>query len=365
MNSVVDISASPFALFESLLIAEGPKYTYIIAEAGVNHNGDMEMAKALIDAAAESGADAVKFQLFDPDALVAKDTPMATYQVENLGGEAPQTQHDLLASLALSFEDFRQLHRYTTDRGLQFLCTPFDEQAALFLHHELKLPLLKIPSGEVTNLPFLKMLGTLHTAMILSTGMSTLGEVKQAVEALRSSNPKLPVALLHCVSAYPAPDSAMNLTAMRTMKDAFPDCPVGFSDHSLGTHLAVAAAALGANIVEKHFTLDKTLPGPDHKASLSVEELKNMVAQIRSVDTALGDGIKQPQSVERDCIEKARKSLVLARDVPAGAVLAPEDVVVKRPGTGISPGLLEAVLGKTVQADLKQDTLLDWRVLAD
>jgi N,N'-diacetyllegionaminate synthase len=330
---------------------------FIIAEAGVNHNGSMDMAKALIDGAARAQADAVKFQLFDPEKLTSKVAPMAAYQQRNNEDAQVASQQDLLKSLALPPEAFRELQHYAQQQGIMFLCTPFDEDSALFLHHELKLPCLKISSGELTNLQFLEMLGDLNTPVILSTGMGTLEETLQAVNAVWKQN-KAPLGLLHCVSAYPAPIEAINLRAINTLAEAFPECVVGYSDHTLGVHIPVAAVALGARIIEKHFTLDKTLPGPDHQASLTVEELCDLVTQIRQVASALGDGVKRPQPCELDCINAARKSLVAANDLPAGHILTREDIAIKRPGSGISPSLLEQVLGLPIPAALAQDALL-------
>lgn len=334
------------------------KQTYIIAEAGVNHNGDLDMARALIDAAKAAQADAVKFQLFDPDRLTAHSAPLAAYQAQQADGQSEvRTQNDLLRQLALSTADFVTLQAYCRQVGIQFLCTPFDEDSARFLSTEMQLPLLKISSGEVTNLPFLRMLGRLNTPVILSTGMSTLAEVHAAVSAVWSAN-HAPLGLLHCVSAYPAPIEAVNLRAMQTLKEAFPDCAIGYSDHTLGLSVPLAAVALGAQIVEKHFTLDKTLPGPDHPASLDVAELHALVAGIRQVERALGDGLKQPHPVEQDCIQVARKSLVAARHLPARHVLGADDLVAKRPGTGVSPADLSWVLGKRLKQAIDQDTVL-------
>lgn len=330
---------------------------FIIAEAGVNHNGSMEMAKALIDGAAQAKVDAVKFQLFNPEKLTSKVAPMAAYQQRNNENAGVDSQQALLKSLALPDEAFRELQAYANQRGILFLCTPFDEESALFLHHELKLPALKISSGELTNIPFLEMLGDLNTPVMLSTGMGTLEEVRQAVDAVWKKN-RAPLGLFHCVSSYPAPTDAINLHAMATLREAFPECVIGYSDHTLGTHIPAAAVALGARIIEKHFTLDKTLPGPDHQASLTVEELGGMVRQIREVEAGLGDGVKRPQSCELDCINVARKSLVAARDLTAGHVLGREDIAIKRPGTGISPAMLGQVLGQALPAAVQADELL-------
>lgn len=331
----------------------GTSRTFIIAEAGVNHNGELSLAKKLIEGAKEAGADAVKFQLFDPEKLAATSTPLAKYQQN----ENANTQLELLKPLALPPEAFKELQRFCEQVGILFLCTPFDEDGARFLQQELQVPAFKISSGDVTNLPFLRLLSSLGIPVMLSTGMATLSEVAQAVDALRSRlHP--PLALLHCVSAYPAPAEAVNLNAVGTLKKAFPDCVIGYSDHSLGLHIPVAAVAKGARIVEKHFTLDQSLPGPDHRASLTIPELKTMVAAIREVENALGNGVKQPHPIEADCIRVARKSLVARHDLPAGHILTERDLLAKRPGTGLSPALLERVLGKPLRRALCRDELL-------
>jgi N,N'-diacetyllegionaminate synthase len=334
--------------------------TFIIAEAGVNHNGNLAMAKALIDGAAAAGADAVKFQMFDPTQLTSKETPLAAYQMKQEG--LNKSQRDLLSALSLSAQDFAQLQAYCKQAGILFLCTPFDNAAARYLALDLQVPMLKISSGELTNLPFLQMLGCLDTPIILSTGMGTLAEVQAAIESIRTVNSS-PLALLHCVSSYPAPVEAVNLRAMQTLKNAFPDCVIGYSDHTLGIHVSVAAVALGAQIVEKHFTLDPSLPGPDHQASLTVDELKQMVRAIREVEQALGDGIKRPHPVEEDCIRVARKSLVARQDLAMHHVLTSADLQAKRPGTGISPADLHHVVGKTLRQPLREDELLHYEML--
>ncbi|WP_303673629.1 N-acetylneuraminate synthase [Vampirovibrio chlorellavorus] len=349
-------SASPFS--------SKTQGTFIIAEAGVNHNGDLAMARALIDGAAQAGADAVKFQMFEPALLASAATPLAAYQEagEANGNRPLKTQIDLLEALALPKADFLALQAYAEQAGIQFLCTPFDDASAVFLHETMGLPLLKISSGELTNLPFLRFLGEMNTPLILSTGMATLAEVEAAVQAVwQKHRPSL--ALLHCVSAYPAAAETINLRAMRTLQKAFPDCAIGYSDHTLGIHIPVAAVALGAGIIEKHFTLDKTLPGPDHKASLSLEELTDMVRAIRETEAALGDGIKQPNPIEADCIRVARKSLVARHALPADHRLTLEDLMAKRPGTGISPADLHLVLGRRLKRAIAQDELLQPQML--
>jgi N,N'-diacetyllegionaminate synthase len=338
--------------------------TFIIAEAGVNHNGDLNLAKQLIQGAKSAGADAVKFQMFEPEKLASKATPLATYQADRQedGQSGSKTQVDLLKTLSLPREAFAELQAYCQQLDILFLCTPFDEGSAQALHTDLRVPTFKISSGEVTNLPFLRLLSRLNVPVMLSTGMATLDEVRQAVAALESVH-QPPLGLLHCVSSYPAPAEAVNLNAIQTLQATFPHCVIGYSDHTLGVHIPVAAVAKGARIIEKHFTLDKTLPGPDHKASLSVEELKAMVRAIRETEQALGDGIKQPHAVEADCIRVARKSLVARYDLPAEHLLTEQDLLAKRPGTGISPALLERIVGKRLPQKVHQDELLPLELL--
>ena len=334
--------------------------TLIIAEAGVNHNGDIKLAKALIEGAQKAGADAVKFQLFQPDKLASQSTPLAAYQAEN--NQKLKSQVYLLNELALSRESFADLQAYSQKLGLLFLCTPFDEENAAYLHHQLHLPALKISSGEVTNLPLLRYLSSLNTPVILSTGMATLSEVVEAVDALRSVH-QAPLSLLHCVSSYPAPCEAVNLRAMHTLQTHFPDCVIGYSDHTLGLEISVAAVALGARVIEKHFTLDKNLPGPDHQASLTVDELQQFVQAICNVENAMGDGQKKPHPIEQDCIRVARKSLVARYDLPKEHLLTEQDLMAKRPGTGISPALLQKIIGKRLTQAVEQDTLLQFEML--
>jgi N-acetylneuraminate synthase len=339
--------------------------TFIIAEAGVNHNGDLNLARQLIDGAFEAGADAVKFQLFEPSLLASQFAPLAVYQA--MASEKPAlSQLELLRGLALAPKDFIELQAYAQKVGILFLCTPFDEKSADFLHTELKLPCLKLGSGELTNLPYLSMLGRLNTPLILSTGMGTLAEIKTAVACVQEASllgADAPIALTHCVSAYPAPFNALNLHACQTMAQAFPNCVVGYSDHSPGIHASVAAVALGARIIEKHFTLDKTLPGPDHQASLTVEELKMMIQQIRDIEIALGDGNKAPQPIELDCLQVARKSLVAAHNLPVGHRLTAKDILIKRPGTGIPPAGLEKLIGLTLLQSIQEDALFPTELL--
>jgi N-acetylneuraminate synthase/N,N'-diacetyllegionaminate synthase len=313
----------------------------VIAEAGVNHNGDLALAHRLVDIAAEAGADAVKFQTFRTDRLVTADAPKAAYQEVATGGD--ESQRDMLRRLELSAEAHGELAAHCARRDLLFLSTPFEEESADFLER-LGVPAFKVPSGELTNLPFLRHLATKGRPLIVSTGMATLEEVGAAVDAVRNAGAP-PLALLHCVSAYPAVAADSNLRAMDTLARTF-GVPVGWSDHTLGIEVALAAVALGAAILEKHFTLDRTLPGPDHRASLEPGELAALVTQVRRVESALGDGRKVPTAAETDTARVARKSLVAARDLAPGTRLGPDDVAVRRPGTGISPAHLDQVLGR-------------------
>ena len=327
----------------------GPGYPcFLIAEAGVNHNGSVETALELVDAAVRAGADAVKFQTFNADRLVSREAPMAADQVRNMG--RPGSQHDMLRGLELSEEAHRNVMAHCEERGIVFLSSPFDEESADFLM-ELGVPAFKLPSGEITNLPFLAHVAGFGKPMVVSTGMADLAEVEAAVRVIGDAENRQLV-LLHCVSAYPADPADVNLRAMCTMAEAF-GAPVGYSDHTLGIEIALAAAALGACVIEKHFTLDKTLPGPDHAASLEPEELASLVEGVRRVEASLGDGSKRPAASEADTTMAARKSLFVARDLPAGSVLTADAVSIKRPGTGLQPALLERLVGRTLRKAVK------------
>jgi len=328
---------------------------YIIAEAGVNHNGDISIAKKLIDAAKESGADAVKFQTFKTEEIVCKNTKKAQYQIENTGKTG--SQYDLIKSLELEENDFIELKRYSVDKGITFLSTPFDQQSADLLD-EINVPLFKIPSGEITNIPLLEHIGKKHKPVILSTGMSTLGDIEDAISALNSSGTEN-ITLLHCTSSYPAPFSSVNLSAMATLRYAF-RLPIGYSDHTEGITIPIAAAALGAAVIEKHFTLDKKQPGPDHKTSLEPDELKAMVEAIRNVEISMGNGIKKPDDTEKENVLVVRKSLVAKRDIMKNSVLSEDDVTVKRPGSGIPPKYYPEIIGKKTKAEIKKDELIKW-----
>ena len=333
---------------------------FVVAEAGVNHNGDPALARRLVDAAAKSGADAVKFQTFRVDALLTRAAPKAGYQVETTG--AGESQRDMLARLELATDVLTELKERAATRGIIFFSAPFDEESADVLDR-LGVALFKVPSGEITNLPLLRHLASKGRPIVLSTGMSSLDEVDQAVAAIRAAgNP--PLAVLHCLSAYPAPAAEVNLRAMDALAARY-GCPVGFSDHTLGIEIAVAAVARGAAIIEKHLTLDKTLPGPDHRASLDPVEFAAMVRAIRAVESALGDGTKRPMPSELDTRRVARKSLVAARPLRAGARLGAGDVLIKRPGTGISPADLDKAIGRALARDIAADEVIGWEALAE
>src|SRR6185503_9867857 len=326
---------------------------FMIAEAGVNHNGDLKLARALIDVAVEAGADAVKFQTFQADRLATPDAPKAEYQLQTTGNA--ESQFEMLRRLELSEDAHRELQAYCHERGIIFLSTPFDEEAVDLLD-ELGVPGFKISSGDLTNSPLLEHVAGKGKPVILSTGMSELSELIEAVSVLNTAGCENPV-LLHCVSNYPADPVEINLRAMQTMRSAF-DVPVGFSDHTEGIDVAVAAVALGACVIEKHFTLDRTLPGPDHRASLEPAELHQLVQSIRRIESALGTGRKAPAASEVEIAKVARRSLFAGTDIAAGATLKREMVIVRRPGTGISPSQLNTLLGRRTVRKIASGTLL-------
>ncbi len=333
---------------------------FIIAEAGVNHNGSFESAIELADVAKKAGADAVKYQTFKAESLTSKHAKKAEYQSVTTG--SGESQQDMLRRLELSYDQFSQLKDYCDSIGIEFMSTPFDEASADFLH-SIGMKRFKIPSGEATNPLLIQRVAGFGKPMILSTGMCNLGEVEQAIQWVRKTGSDADLWILHCVSAYPADPSTMNLRAMATISQAF-DVPTGFSDHSMGIHVSIAAAALGACCIEKHFTLDKYLPGPDHQASLEPQELATMIASIRDVESSLGDGVKRMMPNEENTAAVARKSWILGRDMRAGEAISATDLVLKRPGTGIPGARLEEILGRTLRADAEADTMLDWSMLA-
>jgi len=327
---------------------------YIIAEAGVNHNGDVNIAIKLIAAAKQAGADAIKFQTFQAEDLVTPDAPKATYQAEQTGSD--ETQFEMLQKLELDQATHHQLMAECERQGIEFLSTPFDLESARFLV-EAGMSRIKIPSGELTNLPFIKSLAAMGPPLIVSTGMATLTEVEAAVAAIRSVAPDRPVTLLQCTSNYPAAPADANLRAMVTMREAC-NTPVGYSDHVPDNTVAFAAVALGAQLVEKHLTLDCDMEGPDHAASIEPESFEALVRGIRTVESALGSGIKEPAASEHNTATVARRSIVAARQLSAGTVLAEEDLAFRRPGTGLPPSAIQQVLGRTLLRDLPPKTLL-------
>ncbi|MFQ5809861.1 MAG: N-acetylneuraminate synthase [Armatimonadota bacterium] len=331
---------------------------YVVAEAGVNHNGDIEMAKKMIAAAADAGADAVKFQTWRTEAIISRDAPKAEYQKSDAGDH--ETMFEMEKALELPPEAFAELKRDTEDAGLIFLSSPFDEPSVDVLA-ELDVAAFKVPSGELTNLSLLRHIARKGRPMIISTGMTTLGEVESAVEAVTSEQNEQ-IVLLHCTSCYPTALSDCNLRAMPTLRVAF-GRPVGYSDHTEGVTAAVAAVALGACMIEKHFTLDKALPGPDHKASLEPDELGDLVRSIRDCETALGSASKGPTAAEADVKAAARKSIVAARAIPAGTRITADMLALKRPGTGLKPDALELVIGQVAAQDIAEDALLEWGML--
>ena len=328
---------------------------FVIAEAGVNHNGDVELAKRLVDVATEAGADAVKFQTFKAERVVSATAPKAEYQLQTT--DAAESQLDMLRRLELSPEAHRELQAYCQERGVLFMSTPFDEESADLLD-ELGVPVFKIGSGEITNCPFLEYVARKGKPIILSTGMSYLSEVDEAVRVIHDAGCDQLV-LLHCVSNYPADPADANLRAMQTMATAF-QVPVGFSDHTPGIEVALAAVALGACVIEKHFTLDKDLPGPDHRASLEPHGLQALVTGIRTVELALGSGAKRPAQSEADNRLIVRRSLAAAFDIPEGAVLRSDMLRALRPASGISPALVEHVVGRRVRRSLMSGQLITW-----
>jgi len=333
-----------------------PKHTFIIAEAGVNHNGRLDYAMDLIDIAVTAKADAVKFQTFKASKLVTPYAPKAAYQLNFT--PRYESQFDMLRKLELSEKDYKNLFNYCKRKKITFMSTPFDEESAYFLH-SLGMEIFKIPSGEITNFPFIKYITTLHKPLIISTGMSHMQEVKAVVKLLKNDTY---YALLHCVSNYPADAKDVNLRAMASLAKVF-TVPVGFSDHTLGIEISLAAVAMGAKIIEKHFTLDLNLKGPDHQASLKPNELQSLIKGIRNIERALGDGKKVGSLSEQKMISIARKSLVAACDIPIGIKLSEKLIACKRPGTGLSPTIIQKVLGKKTKQPIKKDKQIQWGML--
>ncbi len=332
---------------------------FIVAEAGVNHNGSLDLARRMVDTAVKAGAHSVKFQTFNAERLVAPSAPKAEYQKRTTA--AAESQLEMLRRLELSPKAHRDLMAYCRAQGILFMSTPFDEESADFLD-DLGVVVFKIPSGEITNLPFLAHVARKGKPMIVSTGMAHLGEVEAAVRAIEEAGNRQFV-LLHCVSSYPANPAEANLRAMHAMATAF-NAPVGYSDHTPGIEVALAAVALGACVIEKHFTLDRTLPGPDHQASLEPEELAALVRGVRIVELALGHGRKEPTAGELDTARVVRKSLIAALDIPKGTVLSAEMIAVRRPGTGLPPNMRAPLLGLTAKQDIPAGTVLTLEMLA-
>lgn len=330
--------------------------TLIIAEAGVNHNGDIEKAKQLIDVAAEAGVDYVKFQTFKANKLVTKSAKRADYQVKNTKDNDSQFQ--MLKKLELSEEMHHTLIVYCQQKGVKFLSTGFDLESVRFLS-DIGIKLAKIPSGEITNLPYLRLMAQLYPQVILSTGMADIQEVKDAVKVLLDNGTKKEnLTILHCNTEYPTPMEDVNLKAMLHIKEEL-GVNIGYSDHTLGIEVPIAAVTLGAKVIEKHFTLDRNLPGPDHKASLEPNELKQMVSSIRNIEKALsGSGLKEPSKSELKNKPIARKSIVAACTIKKGIIFAESNLTIKRPGTGISPMQWDNVIGKTANKDFKEDELI-------
>lgn len=352
--------------------------TYIIAEAGVNHNGSLDLAKVLIDIAKDAGADAVKFQTFKAENLVTKDAKQATYQEKNIGQAT--SQYEMLKQLELSYEDFFELKQYCDEKEIEFLSTPFDEGSAQFLVEELKMSSIKIPSGELTNSPFIYELAKYRKPIILSTGMATLEDIEEALgfiacglshkqdvtkekskqfyktEAAQALL-KQYVTLLHCTTAYPTPIDEVNLYAITILKERF-NLNVGFSDHSKGIEASVGAVALGASIIEKHFTISQSLAGPDHQASLNPDQLKELVKQIRLMESLCGITAKEPTKTELTNRIAARKSIIAKCAIKKGECLTVDNMTIKRPGNGIAPSEWWRLLGTQAVADFEKDTLI-------
>jgi len=331
---------------------------FIIAEAGVNHNGSIELAKKLIDAGVEAKVDAVKFQTFIAENVISKYAEKADYQKDTTGGD--ESQLEMVKQLELSFEDFKELKTYCEQKGIMFLSTPFDMDSIKFLE-TLKMGLWKIPSGEITNLPYLQKIGSYNEKIIFSTGMSTLGDIENAIDILvKAGTSRENITILHCNTEYPTPMDDVNLKAMQTIKNAF-GVNVGYSDHTLGIEVPIAAVALGATVIEKHFTLDKSMKGPDHLASLEPNELKLMVQGIRNIEEALGTAIKLPSASESKNIKIARKSIHLAKDIKKGHLFGMDDLIIKRPGNGISPLFINEIIGCRAKSDLLEDSILNFK----
>jgi N,N'-diacetyllegionaminate synthase len=326
---------------------------FIIAEAGVNHNGSIELAKKLIDVASDAGADAVKFQTFKASNLVSKDAKKAAYQTKNMK-DADDTQYSMLKKLELDIDTHKELIEYCKVKKIMFLSTPFDNESVELLH-DLGLKIFKIPSGEITNLPYLRAIGRLNKKVFLSTGMSNMDEIRDALGVLTSSGTKKEnIVVLHANTMYPTPFRDVNLRAMQKIKNDL-GVDVGYSDHTLGIEVDIAATAMGACVIEKHFTLDKTIYGPDHKASLEPTKLKSMVKAIRNIELALGSSEKKPSPSEIPNMEIVRKSIVASCNIKKGDILTEQNLTTKRPANGISPMKWDMIVGSVAQKDYLKD----------
>lgn len=328
---------------------------FVIAEAGVNHNGDIKLAKKLIDTAREAGADAVKFQTFNPTMLATENAPKAAYQDPS----RRESQQAMLSRLALTEENFKELKEYAERKNIIFLSTPFGEKEALFLQ-KLNLDAFKVGSGDANNIPLLTLIGGFKKPVILSTGMMTLQDINESVTALKKTNTE--IIILHCTSSYPTPPSEVNLRSMLTIQKKF-GYIVGLSDHSEGVEVVIGAVALGASVIEKHITLDKAMEGPDHTTSLEPQEFKQMVESIKIIEKALGSDKKIITPSEKEIIAVARKSIVALRDIQKGVKIKKDDLILKRPGTGLEPKNLSKVIGRLAKKDIKKDDLLSWDML--
>ena len=330
---------------------------FIIAEAGVNHNGSTELAKKLIDVASNAGADAVKFQTFKAEKLVSKDAKKAAYQQENMQVKS-DSQYEMLKKLELDTQTHKELIAYCNTKNIMFLSTPFDLESIELLN-DLQLPIFKIPSGEITNLPYLRAIAKLNKKVVLSTGMSSMQEVREAFEVLlNNGTEKENITILHANTMYPTPMEDVNLHAMQSIQKEL-DITVGYSDHTLGIEVPIAAVAMGASIIEKHFTLSRSMEGPDHKASLEPDELKAMVISIRNIEKSLGSYEKKPSPSEMPNMALARKSIVAARKIAKGEVLSEENLTVKRPGEGISPMRWDKIIGKVATKSYDIDEMIE------
>ncbi|WMJ78645.1 MULTISPECIES: N-acetylneuraminate synthase [unclassified Sedimentibacter] len=327
---------------------------YIIAEAGVNHNGKLSIAKLLVDKAKQAGADCIKFQTFVSENIVTKNATKADYQKQLTNSN--ENQLDMLRKLELSFDDFIELYNYCKQKQIEFLSTAFDLDSIDFLN-SLGIARWKIPSGDITNLPYLIKIAKLHKPIILSTGMSTMDDIRLALKVLKD-NGNSDITVLHCTSEYPAPYEDINLKAMLTIKNEF-NIPVGYSDHTMGIEIPIAAVAMGAEVIEKHFTLDRDMIGPDHKASLQPDELKAMITAIRNVESAIGTGEKKPAKSEMKNINIARKSIIAKTAIKKGDLFTEENITVKRPGNGISPMRWFNVLGRNAKRNFEEDELIE------